>query len=41
MFTEYFFENCTLIHVPGVGRLIHWLQGEATLRYVVGFLEAL
>ena len=33
--------DCTLIHLPGVGHLIHWLKGEATLRYVVGFLEAL
>ena len=33
--------DCTLIHLPGVGHLIHWLQGEATLRHVVGFLESL
>ena len=31
--------DCTLIDVPGVGHLIHWMQGEATLRLVVGFLE--
>ena len=33
--------DCTLIHVPGVGHLIHWTAGEATLRFVVGFLETL
>ncbi|HVS40380.1 MAG TPA: alpha/beta hydrolase [Gemmataceae bacterium] len=33
--------DCLLIHVPGVGHLIHWTAGEATLRYVVGFLESL
>ena len=33
--------DCTLIDVPGVGHLIHWLEAEATLRLVAGFLEAL
>lgn len=31
--------DCTLIDVPGVGHLIHWMQGETTLRLLVGFLE--
>jgi pimeloyl-ACP methyl ester carboxylesterase len=33
--------DCTVIDVPHVGHLVHWVQAEATLRYVVGFLEAL
>ena len=32
--------DCTLIDVPGVGHLIHWLRAEDTLRLVVGFLES-
>ncbi len=32
--------DCTLIEMPGVGHLIHWLEAEATLRFVAGFLEA-
>ena len=33
--------DCTVIDVPHVGHLIHWLQAETTLRMVVGFLESL
>ena len=33
--------DCTLIEVPGVGHLVHWLAAETTLRLVAGFLEAL
>jgi pimeloyl-ACP methyl ester carboxylesterase len=33
--------DCTLIDVPGVGHLVHWLAAETTLRLVAGFLEAL
>lgn len=33
--------DCTLVHMAGVGHLIHWLQAEAALRHVVGFLESL
>jgi pimeloyl-ACP methyl ester carboxylesterase len=33
--------DCMLIHLPGVGHLIHWAAGEATVRFVVGFLESL
>jgi pimeloyl-ACP methyl ester carboxylesterase len=33
--------DCTLVHMAGVGHLIHWLQTEATLRHVIGFLESL
>lgn len=33
--------DCTLIDLPGVGHLIHWLQGETTLRLTAAFLESL
>jgi pimeloyl-ACP methyl ester carboxylesterase len=33
--------DCTVIHAPGVGHLLHWLQPETTTRHVTGFLEAL
>ncbi len=33
--------DCTLLDVPGVGHLVHWLEAETTLRLVAGFLEAL
>ncbi len=33
--------DCTLIDVPRVGHLVHWLEAEATLRLVAGFLETI
>jgi pimeloyl-ACP methyl ester carboxylesterase len=33
--------DCTVIDVPAVGHLIHWMQTETTLRLVTGFLESL
>jgi pimeloyl-ACP methyl ester carboxylesterase len=33
--------ECTLIDMPGVGHLIHWLKAETTLRLTAGFLESL
>jgi pimeloyl-ACP methyl ester carboxylesterase len=33
--------DCTVIDVADAGHLIHWVQAEATLRLVVGFLESL
>ena len=30
-----------LLFLPGVGRLIHWMQTETTLRLVLNFLESL
>ena len=33
--------DCTLIEWPGTGHLIHWLQPDATAKYVTGFLESL
>lgn len=34
-------KDCTVIDLPGVGHLIHWLEAEKTARFVVGFLESL
>jgi len=33
--------DCTLIDLPGVGHLVHWLKYETTLRLTAGFLESL
>jgi pimeloyl-ACP methyl ester carboxylesterase len=33
--------DCTLLDLPGVGHLIHWLKNETTLRLTAGFLESL
>jgi pimeloyl-ACP methyl ester carboxylesterase len=33
--------ECVAIDRPGVGHLIHWLEPDATLRFVLGFLESL
>jgi pimeloyl-ACP methyl ester carboxylesterase len=33
--------DCTVIDLRGVGHAVHWLEGEKTVRYVVGFLESL
>jgi pimeloyl-ACP methyl ester carboxylesterase len=33
--------ECITIDRPGVGHLIHWLEPDATLRFVLGFLESL
>jgi pimeloyl-ACP methyl ester carboxylesterase len=33
--------DCTLIEWPGTGHLIHWMQPDATAKFVTGFLAAL
>lgn len=33
--------DATVLQVQGVGHLLHWLAGEETMRYVLGFLESL
>src|SRR5258708_8589163 len=33
--------DCTVIDWPNTRHLIHWLQPEATAKYVTGFLESL
>jgi pimeloyl-ACP methyl ester carboxylesterase len=33
--------DCTVVDVPGVGHLLHWLARETVLRLTLGFLEAL
>jgi pimeloyl-ACP methyl ester carboxylesterase len=33
--------HCDLVHLPGVGHLIHWMQPEAAARLTTGFLESL
>jgi pimeloyl-ACP methyl ester carboxylesterase len=33
--------DCTLIDLPGVGHLAHWLAAEAVVRLTLGFLESL
>jgi pimeloyl-ACP methyl ester carboxylesterase len=33
--------DCTVIDLMGCGHAVHWLEGEKTVRYVVGFLESL
>ena len=33
--------DASVVDVPQVGHLIHWLQAETTLRHVIAFLETL
>jgi pimeloyl-ACP methyl ester carboxylesterase len=33
--------DCTLMDLPGVGHLLHWMATETVLRLTVGFLESL
>jgi pimeloyl-ACP methyl ester carboxylesterase len=33
--------DCTLVELPGVGHLIHWMETATTVRLVTGFLETL
>jgi len=33
--------DCTVIDLRGVGHTVHWLEGEKTIRFVLGFLESL
>ena len=33
--------DCTTIEWPDTGHLIHWMQPEATAKYLTGFLESL
>ncbi len=34
-------KDCTRIELPGIGHQIHWMATDATLRYVLSFLESL
>ncbi|HTE20777.1 MAG TPA: alpha/beta hydrolase [Armatimonadota bacterium] len=34
-------EQCTRVHLPGVGHQIHWMHAETTLRLVTAFVESL
>ncbi len=33
--------DCTVIDLHGCGHAVHWLEGEKTARFVLGFLESL
>ncbi len=33
--------DCTVIDLRGCGHAVHWLEGEKTVRFVMGFLESL